>query len=259
MTTPSRHAGLRSASFVLSLLLAAGPLAACTVGAAPGSGGGSSSGSGSSSGIIGGSSSGASGGSSGSSPDGGGGGSSGGGGTSDGGGGACPGGQPLCGADCCDSGSTCIDDGTGTQVCAQSCSTSNDCPAAKGCCTFLEDSSGNPLSVGACLPNGTANGQQCLCGSAAECSSSTCGPVVDTSGEPQPYYVCKANDGVAYDGCSSGSCGSGLCCLSMTSSTGSLGDICERPCQTSASCGDSTCQPLTSGTCAGLNGSCMPN
>jgi hypothetical protein len=169
----------------------------------------------------------------------------------------CPGGAPECGANCCDTGSTCVDDGTGTLVCAELCSTSNDCPSAKGCCTVLDSTPST--GKGACMANGSANGQGCMCSSGSECQSGTCGYAVDSNNMPVALLVCEANDGLAYDGCDNGSCGSGLCCLRVSNSSTMLGDICEKGCQNDSECdSNSVCQPLTSGNCSGYLGSCVP-
>jgi hypothetical protein len=72
--------------------------------------------------------------------------------------------------------------------------------------------------------------------------------------------ICVANDGAAYDGCDDNECGTGLCCLEQSYGSTPGGSICEKGCRTSADCdSNSTCQPLTSGTCSGLLGSCVPN
>lgn len=115
------------------------------------------------------------------------------------------------------------------------------------------------MTAGACLPNGTANGQQCICSSSAECSSGTCGYGVDAAGLPVAPNICVANDGMPYQGCNSGTCAmTDYCCSALNAGAGSLGDVCVKACQSNLDCDSTTtCQPLTSGTCDGLGGSCV--
>jgi len=245
---------MRGTAVVLPLL-ALGAANGCS-GSTPGGGGSSNGGSsGTSSGLLPGGSSGGSsgGGSSGSSSGGSSGGSSG----SSSGASACPDGRPVCGANCCDSGSTCVDDGTGNTVCAQQCSASKQCPSAKGCCTVLQDTA--TTGIGACMTYGTANGQACMCTAGTDCTSGTCGLFTDTNNLPLPVFICVANDGAAYDGCNGSSCSAGLCCLKASAGSTTLGDLCEKGCQNDSECDSSShCQPLTSGNCSGLLGSCVP-
>jgi hypothetical protein len=179
------------------------------------------------------------------------------GGGSSGGGNACPSGQPLCGANCCDSGSVCVDDGTGNTSCAQVCSTSSECPEAKDCCTVLDATA--TTGTGACMPDGTANGQACMCSSAAECESGTCGYEVDSNDLPVDVPICVANDGAPYDGCDDDACGAGFCCVQFSFGTTPGGSMCQKSCASDAECdANSTCQALTSGSCDGSAGSCVP-
>ena len=113
--------------------------------------------------------------------------------------------------------------------------------------------------MGVCLVYGTATGQACMCASAAECESGSCGFDTDSNNLPVNISICVANDGAAYDGCENSECGSGLCCLDVSYGSIPAGAICEKGCRTSTDCDStSTCQPLTSGTCSGLLGSCVP-
>jgi hypothetical protein len=113
---------------------------------------------------------------------------------------------------------------------------------------------------GACLVYGTATGQACMCSSAAGCQSGTCGYDVDTNGLPIDVSICVANDGKAYDGCvGEKTCDTGLCCIDWSYAGTPGGYMCQTGCRTSADCDSySTCQPLTSGTCSGLLGTCVP-
>lgn len=144
------------------------------------------------------------------------------------------------------------DDGTGNKSCAATCNTSSECPTGKHCCAVIAGLTGK----GACLANGATVGQQCRCAIGTECQSGTCAPTVDGLGNPTKPLVCKPNDGMPYNGCSSGTCTSGGCCLTVTS-TGS--QTCEKPCQMSSACGGAVCQPLTPGMCGTKLGSCVAN
>ncbi len=163
----------------------------------------------------------------------------------------CPDGRPSCGGSCCATGAACVDDGTGTKTCAQSCTTSSQCPAAKGCCTQLV------AGGAACLPNGVVAGQTCLCSKTTECASGCCAPQADASGNPAGPFVCKGKaDGSAYGCCSTAkSCGGGYCCVSLTD-VGN--EVCVEPCRDDTQCGGGRCIAFTSGTCSGSPGGCEP-
>ncbi len=171
--------------------------------------------------------------------------------------GACCPTASACGANCCDTGSTCVDDGNGNLTCAQSCTDSNQCPAAKPCCAPFSPGGTGPATGAACFATGTVAGQACLCSTAAECASGVCGESSDSAGNPTGLYICVANDGLPYDGCNSGvACQSGYCCVTLT---GNGSSICEEPCHDASQCGTATgveCSTLTSGSCSGSPGAC---
>jgi len=100
--------------------------------------------------------------------------------------------------------------------------------------------------------------------SGAECQSGTCAPATTTSGTASfnGHFVCKANDGQAYDGAVNGTtCAAGLCAVTSHTAAGALlGTYCALPCPTaefsSPQCGGNTCIALGSGTCNTAIGFC---
>ncbi len=170
------------------------------------------------------------------------------------GGTTCSAGQSPCAGSCCNANAYCFTDPAGNHSCATKCATSSDCLAASPCCALIPGTGG----VQVCLPNGTIPSQQCVCTTSTECTTGCCAPTTDSSGNPTKPLVCKAADGSHYGCCMSGtSCSESTdCCLTVTT-TGSK--VCEQACQTSATCGNSTCQPLTSGMCLSDLGSCVPS
>lgn len=163
--------------------------------------------------------------------------------------GACCASTQACGAACCAGGTTCVDDGSGNKLCAQTCTASSECPSAKHCCTLQAD------GTGACLQNALFPGQQCKCKLKDECASGACGQATDLAGNPKPAYVCTPNDGKPYHGCSGAPCTSGYCCLTFSN----VGSICQLPCVNSTQCGGgSTCSALPgSMTCNGAVRTCQ--
>jgi hypothetical protein len=144
-----------------------------------------------------------------------------------------------------------VNDGTGNRVCAQTCTSSKQCPAAKGCCALLADG-----KSGACFANNTVAGQSCLCTTEAECTSKSCGETVNSAGNPGGAGICVANDGKPYHGCNgSVACAAGYCCYPVGDTAN---NICLLPCLNNTQCGGSaTCQKLpTGGTCNGSPGVC---
>ncbi len=123
--------------------------------------------------------------------------------------GGCCGLARTCGTTCCASGDACVDWGTKDKPqlrCSRSCSTSTECgfDAVDGtkCCRFTVDAAtGKPNGGGVCGPSAT---DSCRCGAAADCASTVCAPHVPLSGvrTPDGPYVCVANDGGYYHGCS---------------------------------------------------------
>ena len=164
--------------------------------------------------------------------------------------------QPKCGANCCDYSAVCVDDGTGTKICATKCGASAECPPAKGCCTALKNNAtGQPESYGACMPAGISNSQNCRCKTAAECPGGTCGESTNTSGNPTGLAVCVPIDGQPYHGCLAGSvCNGGYCCVNIT---GTDSSICQEPCHDDSQCGGAKCSMFTSGSCGGAPGGCQ--
>ncbi|MFI5298705.1 MAG: hypothetical protein ACHREM_11455 [Polyangiales bacterium] len=163
---------------------------------------------------------------------------------------ACTTAQTVCAANCCDAGAACVDDGTGNKICAQTCTDSGQCPAAKGCCAVLTGGGA------ACFANETIVGQQCLCTLAAQCKSGVCGESSNTAGNPTGNRICVANDGAPYHGCNGGlTCIGGYCCINHTDDTSS--NVCEEPCHNDTQCGGAKCSTLTTGDCSGSPGVCQ--
>jgi len=134
--------------------------------------------------------------------------------------GACPSGESCvsgaccafartCGTTCCAATDVCVDWGTKEKPqlrCSKSCSTSPECgfdPAdGTKCCRFTVDGvTGKPNGGGVCGPSAI---DSCRCGTAADCPSKICAPHVPAAGvrAPDGPYVCVANDGAYYHGCS---------------------------------------------------------
>lgn len=176
----------------------------------------------------------------------------------------CPTGETACAGQCCvNATATCVTTPTGTKLCAQTCTTSSDCPVANGCCTVVNLAGGG--QGGACQAPGSVTGQQCLCSTATECGSSghtgsttgCCAPIANAAGNPTGPYICKPNDGKGYDCCGAG-CVSGYCCVNLTQADGGalIGSICQEPCTNSSTCGGGSCTPLTTGSCNNATGTC---
>ncbi len=90
----------------------------------------------------------------------------------------------------------------------------------------------------------------CLCTASSECTGSECAPMTDATGAPLGPYLCKPDDGLPYDGCTTISCGSGFDC--WTDSNGN--EFCAVTCSSSSGCpGGTQCH---SGTCANYLENC---
>jgi hypothetical protein len=88
-------------------------------------------------------------------------------------------------------------------------------------------------------------------------TTNCCGPVADSNGNPTGPYICKPNDGKAYD---CGTCTAGYCGVNLTGDAGSYGTICMEPCTNNTQCGSggAQCVPLQTGSCNGSAHICQP-
>jgi hypothetical protein len=152
-----------------------------------------------------------------------------------------------CAAQCCATGAACVQDSAGNKSCAETCTSSSQCPASAPCCGPAVE--GSPPSAWACLP--IVSGQYCRCTVGSECSSGACAPLVDSQGNPVGPLVCKANDGASYDGCNGllTYCSDPYCCVT----DGHGNDFCALPCVNSSNCGAASCVSYTFSktTCSG--------
>jgi hypothetical protein len=182
---------------------------------------------------------------------------------------SCPLGR-ACPTTCCDEGALCVSDNAGNKLCAVTCTANSECPSSSPCCqVFLAEFGGAIAFESACMP--TQIGQQCRCASAnADCTTPStlgcCAPLTDDAGAPIQPYICKSNDGKAYDCCNgSSACAAGLCCTDVRVSDGGpeiISAVCAQPCQSASNCGSGvleSCVPTTggSGACASAN-VCLP-
>jgi len=124
-----------------------------------------------------------------------------------------------------------------------------------------------------CLPNEqcieNAEGNICskICTASTQCGSGACAPLVDSSGNPTGPYVCKPNDGHAYDGCGPAVCNA---CATTGFSCEKAGEnsfyYCGKGCKVPADCPGACCLTMAAcgfcplvGTCsAGVCGPCGP-
>jgi hypothetical protein len=155
-----------------------------------------------------------------------------------------------CPTACCDTGSTCVDDGLGNLACKKSCTTSSQCPVNAKCCELLQD--GNSV----CAASDGTN--LCRCTTGAECNTKACAPNLDAQSNPVGPYVCVANDGAAYHGCVGAltTCqDSGTCCFTDTQNN----YFCATPCLNDSQCGAASCMTYLAKktTCTGTLG-CGP-
>jgi hypothetical protein len=173
-----------------------------------------------------------------------------------------------CGGACCVAGAVCLDDGLGNKKCATGCTDSTQCPAAAPCCgPAAEGLCGSIGSTWACMPMTLCAGEVCRCTTGASCTATgVCAPFM-VSTNPVGPYVCKANDGKAYDGCDGDCLGTGHCpnapgddCYNVGGNT-----FCGKGCSIDSDCGDPgivCCKPATCGNCinscrgAGVCGPC---
>lgn len=156
--------------------------------------------------------------------------------------GACCTAANKCGNSCCSAQQLCMSDGAGTSSCQTRCTTTSQCGNGYAC-ELLTDAQGTVF--GACLPVATV--QNARCSTKADCTrvtgSSACAPYGDASNAVTvSAMVCRPDNGTAYRGCNTTSCGSGLDCMKDT-----LGNnFCTVGCSSSGTCGaGGCCVPLT--------------
>ncbi len=136
----------------------------------------------------------------------------------------------VCGATCCNDNADCITDGAGNKFCATKCSVSKDCPANAPCCGVIKGAT-------VCLPNPTMqNSYSCTCTIGSDCSSGACAPLTNGNDIVIGPYVCKPNNGQAWQGCEPGSgpCVGGYDCWK----DGNGNQFCTRSCNNDATCGN---------------------
>jgi hypothetical protein len=150
-------------------------------------------------------------------------------------GGAADGGcAEPCGSTCCQSGEVCVGG-----ACTTACTASSQCPSSAPCCAVQSNGQSG------CAPAG--QGQACRCTTSSDCAATgCCAPLTNSAGDPVGPYVCKADDGNAYDCCTGAftTCGTNYCCV--TDSNGN--EFCATQCTSSANCGAAHCDPFTFGT-----------
>ncbi len=163
-----------------------------------------------------------------------------------------------CAGQCCDANAICVQDAAGNKSCAVRCTDTMQCPATDPCC----DPS---FAGGACVPMAMATA--CRCTTSSQCALGACAPLVDSSQNPIGPYVCKANDGKAYDGCGGNCLGTGHCPNAAGDDCYNVGSnaFCGKGCSIDSDCGDPgivCCKPATCGNCinsckgAGVCGPC---
>jgi len=144
----------------------------------------------------------------------------------------CPGLQ-LCDGVCCRGTQTCTTDvASGTSFCAQTCTSSSQCPVDTPCCTPLVGS----CQAGADCPSScvtAAANRVCRCTQASECATGCCAPALDQNGQLVGFSICHADDGRPFDCCNSVAClASYNCCV--TDAQGN--NFCAPPCTSDADC-----------------------
>jgi hypothetical protein len=140
----------------------------------------------------------------------------------------------LCGTTCCQSGDVCIGGS-----CVQACTAGSQCPTSAPCCAV--QSNGQSGCVAA------TQGEACRCTTSADCTATgCCAPLTNSAGDPVGPYVCKADDGNAYDCCTGvfTTCGTNYCCVTDTNGN----EFCAAQCTSSSTCGSAHCDPFTFGT-----------
>jgi hypothetical protein len=123
-------------------------------------------------------------------------------------------------------------DANNNLTCAKLCTSSNQCSAPNNCCT--------PLKTGSQSVCYAPGGKYCRCATGAECSSGCCAPATDATGNPVGPYVCKPNDGAAYNCCfgvGTPCSGSAYCCVADASGN----QFCATQCVNSSMCGGARC------------------
>ncbi len=136
--------------------------------------------------------------------------------------GGCPARQPQQGPD--DSGTSPTTDGGNTDgsACAQPCGTKC-CNTGEGC----HDDGSGPT----CVPT---------CTSGSDCPTGCCAPSTNAAGDPVGPYVCKQNDGKAYDCCAGFTVNcqvANTCCVK----DGNGNEFCAGKCSANTECGAAHC------------------
>ncbi len=120
----------------------------------------------------------------------------------------------VCGSACCSADAICLPDQSGNLSCYTMCTDSGECPGTDPCCTLVSDSTGAFTGQSVC----SNNIENCRCQNSDPCGNlddGECAPFLDSNGHPEEPYICKPDDGNAYDGCTGifTTCGSGFCCV----------------------------------------------
>jgi hypothetical protein len=115
-----------------------------------------------------------------------------------------------------------------------------------------------PDGTGACRAQPTGTEYECKCAVSGECPSTACAPHIDANLNPVGPFVCKPNDGQAYDGCHGlgTSCTGSYCCMKDAN----MNEFCALPCQNDTMCGAAHCNPYqsASGICITVTQACGP-
>lgn len=124
-----------------------------------------------------------------------------------------------------------------------------------------------PCGSNCCQPDegcalGAGGQGQCVktCATSADCPTGCCAPATNAQGDPVGPYICKPNDGNAYDCCFGvfNTCGEGTCCVADSKGN----KFCARQCLDNSHCGAARCEgfkfSFTSTTCSGQETACGP-
>jgi hypothetical protein len=141
---------------------------------------------------------------------------------------------------CCSPGSECvIDSFTDAGSCEQVCQQASDCGGAAPCCAAAFAGMGGAFrGYGHC----EAQGIDCLCSGFSDCSAlpdgGACVPLASAGVLTGPY-VCLADDGAAFHGCSAPGDPGNQCATGQACTTDAVGNqFCSTVCSSDVQCGN---------------------